>query len=67
VNERATLHGMMRRGRLEDRVAALEATVRELRDQLDRVVSHLTVAQDEDVARVLARHPDMRKHLPPLG
>ena len=32
-----------------------------------RVVSHLTVAQDEDVARVLARHPDLRKHLPTLG
>jgi hypothetical protein len=58
---------MIRRGRLGDRVAALEATVRELRDQLDGVVSHLAVAQDEDVARVLARHPDMRKHLPPLG
>jgi hypothetical protein len=60
VNERAAPHGMMCRGRLEDRVAAL-------RDQLDTVVSHLTVAQDQDVARVLARHPDMRKHLPPLG
>lgn len=59
---------MMRRGRLEDRITALEATVRELmRDRLERVESHLRVTQDEDVARVLARHPDLRKHFPPLG
>ena len=58
---------MLRRGRLEDRIAALEATVRELRDRLERVESHLRVTTDEDVARVLARHPDLLKSRPPLG
>ena len=51
---------------LEKRITALEATVRELTDRLDRIPSHLAVAQDEQVARVLVRHPDLRKHLPRL-
>ena len=52
---------------LEKHLTALELTVRELRDRLDNVVSHLAVAQDEQVARVLVRPPDLRKHLPMLG
>jgi hypothetical protein len=51
---------------MKKRITALERTVREQRDRLDRVVSHLNVTQDEDVARVLARHPDLRKTLPKL-
>jgi hypothetical protein len=51
---------------LEERITALEATGRELTDRLDNVRSHLAVTQDEQVARVLARHPDLRKHLPRL-
>jgi hypothetical protein len=51
---------------LDERVTALDVTVRELRDR-DGVVSHLTLAQDEQVARVLARLPDLRTHLPRLG
>ena len=52
---------------LEKRITAIEATVRELTDRLDNIRSHLAVAQDGQVARVLARHPDLRKHLPRLG
>jgi hypothetical protein len=58
---------MLRRGRPKDRIATLEATVRELRDRLERAESHLRVTTDEDVVRVLARHPDLLKRFPPLG
>ncbi len=51
---------------LEKRITAIEATVRELTDRLDRMPFYLAVAQDEQVARVLARHSDLRKHLPRL-
>lgn len=58
---------MRRTNALEQRITALEGTVRVLRDRLERAESHLTVTQDEQVARVLARHPDLRKHLPRVG
>ena len=52
---------------LEKRIAALEARVRELRNRLDDVVTHLNVTQDPQVARVLERYPDLRAHVPRLG
>ena len=51
----------------EKRVAALEASVRELRNRLDDIVTHLNVTQDPQIARVLERYPDLRAHLPRLG
>ena len=50
-------------GSLEERVAALEAAVRELQDRLDNPPPYLA-AEDPQVKRALERYPDLRVHLP---
>jgi hypothetical protein len=51
----------------DERIAALEAAVRELDDRLDNPAPYVAAAQAEWLARILDRYPDLLEDRRSLG
>jgi hypothetical protein len=62
-----TLLAMAHPDSVDERIAALEAAVRELSDRLDNPGPYVAAAQAEWLARIVDRYPDLLEDRRTLG